>query len=460
MKKILLLLSILLPSASFAQEGEDDYRPFAENGKTWETREGMIMENIYGNSIDGDTLINGETWKKVYNYHGFPEFNYSYYAAIRDTGKKVYVMAKGSNKPRLLYDFNLKEGQTVRCGVEGNAFGCLLETDEKPDTLLGFELASSLRVERIDTIETRGLKFRRFTLTFLDHFKYPLIDKQFENEQGILYDTDNVIWVEGIGSNVGPFFPWFPLQPQHAFGMTCSVDKTFIFGSSDFYMSSMQENFRPLVEQGKKWTYHHDTFENVYDYYYFLEGDTVIAGKNCLKMYSKNKGNQGEIRFEGALYEEDRKVYRFHQEIDVPEVLYDFDCQVGDTLPFQGAYLVIQAIESVEILGMSRKRYDFQAYVKVEDSDEIIVLGDGSWLEGIGSMKDFYNMISFDGNYNSLMACEMNGVTIYQSPTAIQSVRSYKQNANGAIYDLQGRRLKSKPSHRVYIQNGKKHIMR
>lgn len=237
MKKILLLLSILLPSASLAQEGEDDYRPFAEDGKTWETREGMIMENIYGNSIDGDTLINGETWKKVYNYHGFPEFNYSYYAAIRDTGKKVYVMAKGSNKPRLLYDFNLKEGQTVRCGVEGNAFGCLLETDEKPDTLLGFEFASSLRVERIDTIETRGLKFRRFTLTFLDHFKYPLIDKQFENEQGILYDTDNVIWVEGIGSNVGPFFPWFPLQPQHAFVMTCSVDKTFIFGSSDFYTS-------------------------------------------------------------------------------------------------------------------------------------------------------------------------------------------------------------------------------
>ena len=341
-----------------------------------------------------------------------------------------------------------------------NAFGCLLDADEKPDTLLGFEFASSLRVERIDTIETRGLKFRRFTLTFLDHFKYPLIDKQFENEQGILYDTDNVIWVEGIGSNVGPFFPWFPLQPQHAFVMTCSVDKTFIFGSSDFYMSSMQENYRPLVEQGKKWTYHHDTFENVYDYYYILEGDTVIAGKNCLKMYSENKDNQGEIRYEGALYEEDRKVYRFHQEIDVPEVLYDFDCQVGDTLPFQGAYLVIQAIESVEILGMSRKRYDFQAYVKVEDSDEIIVLGDGSWLEGIGSMKDFYNMIPFDGNYNSLMACEMNGVMIYQSPTAIQSVRSYKPNTNGAIYDLQGRRLKAKPSHRVYIQNGKKRIMR
>lgn len=242
MKKCLLLLLMSLPFASFAQTQQENYRPFAQEGKTWETREGMIMENTYGNCIDGDTLIDGESWKKVYNYHGFPEFNYSYYAAIRDVGTKVYAIAKGSSRPRLLYDFGLKEGQTVRCGVEGNAFGCLLDADEKPDTLLGFEFASSLRVERIDTIETRGHKFRRFTLTFLDHFKYPLIDKRFNNEQGILYDTGNVIWVEGIGSNVGPFFPWWPLQPQHAFVTSCYMDKTLIFGFSDFYMSSMQEN--------------------------------------------------------------------------------------------------------------------------------------------------------------------------------------------------------------------------
>ena len=74
------------------------------------------------------------------------------------------------------------------------------------------------------------------------HFKYPLIDRQFNNEQGILYDTGNVIWVEGIGSNVGPFIPWWPLQPQHAFFTSCYLDKTLIFGFSDFYMSSMQEN--------------------------------------------------------------------------------------------------------------------------------------------------------------------------------------------------------------------------
>lgn len=261
-----------------AQFENEDYFPFAQEGKTWETREGMIMENIYGNCIDGDTLINGENWKKVYNYHGFPEFNYSYYAAIRDVGEKVYAIAKGCNKPRLLYDFSLKEGQTVRSGVEGNAFGCLLDTDEKPDTLLGFEFASSLRVDRIDTIETCGRKFRRFTLTFLDHFKYPLIDKQFKNEQGILYDTGNVIWVEGIGSNVGPFFPWWPLLPQHVFVMTCYVDKRLIIRSSDFYVP---------YETNSIGTTRHIVNENIY--LYNLQGHRISSTpKNGI--YIQNRG--------------------------------------------------------------------------------------------------------------------------------------------------------------------------
>ena len=69
-------------------------------------------------------------------------------------------------------------------------------------------------------------------------------------------------------------------------------------------------------------------------------------------------------------------------------------------------------------------------------------------------------MLPFEGSYNSLVACEVNGVTIYQSPTAIQSVRSYKPKADGAIYDLQGRRLSSPPRKGIYIQNGKKMIAR
>lgn len=214
-----------------AQTSQLDYRPFVEEGKTWETHVGIILENIYGNVIDGDTLINGESWKKVYNYVE-SALNNNYYAAIREEGKKVYVIAKGSNRPRLLYDFGLKEGDKVKCGVEGNAFGCLLYNGENPDTLLGFPFVSYLKVERIDTIEARGNVFRRFILSRQDAYEcYFLTGLRDDELKPII---GNVIWVEGIGSGAGPFSPWMP-SPIDGVMLGCYVDETSLFGYEDFY---------------------------------------------------------------------------------------------------------------------------------------------------------------------------------------------------------------------------------
>lgn len=232
MKRILTiswLLSALWASA-VGQTFQLEYRPFAIEGKVWETQVGRILENLYGNYIDGDTLIDGKKWKKVYNYFAFPDLNSAYYAAISDEGQKVYAIAKGRSRPRLLYDFGLKEGNIVKCGIEGNAFGCLLETDEALDTLLGFPFRSYLKVERIDTIKARGLEYRRFFLTLLDAFK-----EHYRNgEESII---NNVVWIEGIGSGAGPFLPWTPLPAYGKYFLSCELDRTCIFGYSDFYES-------------------------------------------------------------------------------------------------------------------------------------------------------------------------------------------------------------------------------
>lgn len=214
--------------ALHAQSTQLEYRPFAEEGKVWEAQVGGIMENVYGNRIDGDTLIGGKTWKKVYNYVFMPDFGTSYYAAIRNEGKKVYAIAKGSKKPRLLYDFSLKKGDVVKCGVEGNAFGCLLEKDERPDTLLGFPFVAYLRVENVDTIEARGLLHRRFTLTMLDAYK-----ECFGSENGVL--IGNIVWIEGVGSGAGPFSPWMALPPRDSYLQSCELNKVYLFGYPDFY---------------------------------------------------------------------------------------------------------------------------------------------------------------------------------------------------------------------------------
>lgn len=48
-----------------AQTLELEYRPFALDSKVWEIQMGGIKENIYGNQIDGDTLINGCRFLRV-----------------------------------------------------------------------------------------------------------------------------------------------------------------------------------------------------------------------------------------------------------------------------------------------------------------------------------------------------------------------------------------------------------
>lgn len=225
--RLICILSLCILSLSvMAQTSGLEYHPFAEEGKKWETQVGGIKENVYIHQIEGDTIIGGRDWKKVYNSCGFSRK--SYYAAIREEGKKVYAIAKGSNRSRLLYDFSLKAGDRVRCGVEGNGFCCLLEKDEKEDSLLGFPLKAYLKVERIDTIKYYNDKmFRRFTLSVLDAFQ-----EEFFNDEGAV--RCNIIWLEGVGSGAGPFCPWMALPSRRFSRLECFVEKQFLLGTDVF----------------------------------------------------------------------------------------------------------------------------------------------------------------------------------------------------------------------------------
>lgn len=219
MKKTIILyvcMVFMLCTASQAQTPPVDYCPMAEEGKTWEIQVGGIKENVYDYQIIGDTLINGEVWKKVYNYKGWPDgMEKTYYAAIRDAGKKVYAIAIGSNRPRLCYDFGLQVGDIISCGVESNVFGCLLDTDDEPDTMLGFQFNAYLKVENIDVVTVYGQDRRRFTLTLLDSYQEPMLT------------ANKVVWYEGVGSAVCPFLPWLP-QQEEGIIQSCHTELTAI----------------------------------------------------------------------------------------------------------------------------------------------------------------------------------------------------------------------------------------
>ena len=209
------------------------------------------------------------------------------------------------------------------------------------------------------------------------------------------------------------------------------------------FASFAQDDYRPLVEKGKKWTYHHDTYQYVYDYYYMLDGDTVVAGKNCLKMYSDNRYNDHVVRYEGSFCEEGKKVYCFYPGLEDGRLLYDFGCEEGNTLKMTGADLIVRSIADVELNGIEVKRFNFQAQQMIEGEDDPFVIGTLSWIEGVGATKDFFNMLPLAGNYNSLMVCEVNGEILYNGVTnGITTVHNDLKSGH-AIYDLRGRRLKS-----------------
>lgn len=235
---IWLLIACCMPIQG--QTSVEDYLPFCQENKKWEIRIGVFKENVFGHRIDGDTLICGETWKKVYTYFEVPQVGYSYYAALRDVEKKVYAISKGSNRPRLLYDFGMKVGDIARCGAEGNSFYCLLEKGEQPDTLFGFKCETYLRLERIDTIETFGLKLRRFNLSLLDVFKKKIVN--------------NVVWIEGVGSCLNPFTPWVPLPSRDElfFYKWCKIGNTYISKENDFYDNNETNSTSNTTLRGEK----------------------------------------------------------------------------------------------------------------------------------------------------------------------------------------------------------------
>ena len=187
MKKTRLLFAWLLCATCLpaqAQTEEQEYHPFAEEGKNWMTKVGVEYYNQFYGYFIGDTIIEGKVWQKVYTEKYEGRNKSAYYAAVRDEGKKVYAIAKGSSRPRLLYDFSLKEWDIVRCGVEGSAFVAVLE------------------VNRIDTVRLRdGSERRRFTLTL---WSSPGKDIPL---------APPIVWIEGLGSGAGPFCPWMPQPP-------------------------------------------------------------------------------------------------------------------------------------------------------------------------------------------------------------------------------------------------------
>ncbi|MBR3514687.1 MAG: hypothetical protein IKO12_09780 [Bacteroidaceae bacterium] len=202
----------------------------------------------------------------------------------------------------------------------------------------------------------------------------------------------------------------------------------FIFGLH----AQQEDNYRPLVEEGKRWTYDHFLSESVpnrnYFFWYYLQGDTTIAGQECLKLYVENEYNGGAVQYAGALVETEKKVFWFQPGKTDPMLLYDFDCSIGEELLLQEKFKA--HVLSIDTITDDRGTYRsiLLAPARDDDSPEQAELYSFTWLEGVGGTGNLLTYIGF-GLYNTLKTCEVNGDTLYQWKPSKEVAPGYHEMA-------------------------------
>jgi hypothetical protein len=199
MKKLSLCIILIFTFTAFNSVSAQ-MNPSAINDSTGAWRVNYINDNGTGGNyfthdhyrytFNGDTLISGQTWHKLYKgghsweeeFFGGNTYNHisyanSYSGAIREDSGKWYYHGSSYVQPEgeyLLYDFNLNTG------------------DYLPETFNN--TAGNLFVSEIDTVLINSIERRRF---FIQGISGP----------GVTYI------IEGIGSNVGLIEPLQQFEP-------------------------------------------------------------------------------------------------------------------------------------------------------------------------------------------------------------------------------------------------------
>ena len=279
--------------------------------------------------------------------------------------------------------------------------------------------------------------------------------------------------------------------------------KKFLFGLMlaampvHAWSSSIENGYHPMLAEGKVWNIRLDegglleVIEGqIYRYrqttYYSLSisGDTVVGDKTYKKMFRRpttvlrkyyapaemaGKEETFDLTGECSLWhelwrEEGQKVYAFLY--DKEELRYDFSAEPGMMVNVSSVLTDILSIDDISLYGKNLRRFHIAMHDYQDQYDRV-------WIEGVGHPDGPFRVWGLevnDGRSYQLLSCYEDGECIY-------SVEEYEKMeqalpilnrpisepstypGNVPLFDLQGRRLTSKPTQKgVYIENGRKKI--
>ena len=199
-----------------------------------------------------------------------------------------------------------------------------------------------------------------------------------------------------------------------------------------------------------------------------LEGDTLIGDIVFKKQYERvliqSEENTSDWKATDCFVGQDKgKVYFYDKTYyKEPLLLMDFSATIGEIIPYNSggmsrSLIVINVTDTVFACSTDKQARKC-VYVKDVDSSVSDV-----WIEGVGSLKygiEPFFMEPITGGVPLLIKCSNGDIVMYENPSPTDINHPVVQNKNVTTFNLQGQRVESVPRKGVYIQNGKKVVIK
>ena len=238
----------------------------------------------------------------------------------------------------------------------------------------------------------------------------------------------------------------------------------------------VEKPYHPFLKEGKVWEGIYYYYENSEycesDYTAIAQGDTLINNVVYKKIYEKNVNMYGddEFHFVSAMIEDlDKKiVYRYNEEINKNIMCaYFTDKNEGDTIMFSNStwgYI----IGDKSLAYYNGELFYYYSFGPTDFETGASWMVNYDFIEGMGGFYETNPFKRLGNNAHIIIyrvyeddKCLIDLNETYWYELSIQNLtnaNSERSNSHSGIFDLQGRRLNSKPSKGIYIENGKKKV--
>lgn len=239
MKSLLLGIFILCFSSGLKSQ---NYHPFPHENAIWHAiGSNMFDENLYSQQyiLQGDTIINGETWSKIYFNNIFlgTRNNMNYLAAIRENEQKQIIARFPWSPEFILYDFSLEIGDTI---WYEHATASVVGGDYPFDFSYGEDFSPhyKLVVDKDSVLLENG------------QYRNRLILNSFHEQHGNLHIQNH--WIEGFGCTnwSGLFHPIVVIRYLNGDGVTFACfmqDEEVIYLNNPYCDDCLCETFTSVA---------------------------------------------------------------------------------------------------------------------------------------------------------------------------------------------------------------------